>query len=150
MKIEIELNDFWTDEENLKEAVSRAIVTSVKKQILEQYKPQIEAQIASQVREFVETKINGEFIKILDEVKDGNPITLNRKEYDSVSDYVKFQIETTSGYNTIQDHLSKMAQSHFRKMKERYDLAFASHIVSKMKESGMLNEKIVGSLLPEA
>jgi hypothetical protein len=90
-------------------------------------------KIQKQVDLFVETgKIKGRYS--------------NDKEV-TVLEYIQADFNANSGYSSPKDQIQNLAKKFGDELKQRYDLLFASQIVAKLSENGLLKDSVVKMLL---
>lgn len=66
----------------------------------------------------------------------------------SIEDWIKSQFNANCGYHNANAKITELAKKFGDEMKQRYDLLFASQIVAKLDEHGLLKEGIAELLLP--
>ena len=71
----------------------------------------------------------------------------NSNEKMTLKEYILYQIQNNTGWNSPNENIKKLAQKFGEEMKNRYDLLFASQLVAKMNESGLLKEDVAKKLL---
>ena len=65
----------------------------------------------------------------------------------TLKEYILYQIQNNTGWNSPNENIKKLAQKFGEEMKNRYDLLFASQLVAKMNENGLLKEDVAKKLL---
>lgn len=65
-----------------------------------------------------------------------------------IEDWIKKKFNGNCGYGSAENQIKELAKKFGDEMKQRYDLLFASQIVAKLDEHGLLKEDIAGLLLP--
>jgi len=149
MKITIDISDFYLDDEQdiesgLKSyiksqcvsAIMQSIQSKVDDQITRQVKDTVEKTMYSRVTKAIESTMKQESFKS----RKGNGMV-------SIEEYVKETLEYTGGWQNFNDAITKIAKSHADEIKRRYDLLFASQIVAKMSENGLLKDDAIKLLL---
>jgi hypothetical protein len=149
MKIEIEISDFYLEDEELEtglkeyiksqtiNAIWKKIETKVDDHLKTAVKEQVEKLMYQKMGLFIDDFINVGLIK--------SSISSNQV---NIKDYIIEKFKHDSGWASPDNAIKKLAQSFANEMKDRYDLMFASQLVAKMNENGMLKED-VGKLLLE-
>lgn len=146
MKFEIEVTDFWLEEEELSVAlkdhvtkvVIHAVTKSIEDRVASAITTRVEATITNQVSKIIEAKLN--------ELVDTGMILVDRKEI-SIADRVKQVFEQNTGWSNPRDQIARLAEAFGKDLKNRYDAAFANRIVVKINEQGMLKDEVVRLLL---
>lgn len=154
MKIVIELDDFWMEEDskNLTDQIKDHIIYKAKTDVWDDIKKMVkdhcEVEITRQVKEQLYKKINVQIAEIISTEK-------LRKQYSGVEtqtipEWIKEELSRASiDRNFIQDWVSKQAQNFGLELKQRYDLLFASQLVLKMNETGLLKEDVAKKLFED-
>ena len=148
MKITVDLEDFWFEEEeqlipalqdHLKTVVIRQIGDSIKKQVDvfmdKAIKEEIESQLQVRVKVLMESylqtgKLKGKY---------------SSDQEMTIEEWLAKQLMEQR--TSTQDFVVKSAEFQVNQLKKRYDLLFASQIVSKINEQGFLKEDIANMLL---
>lgn len=156
MKFTIEIEDFWTDEDS--SSVSDELKDYIIKDLFRQVKKHIDNELESKVYEVVRKKaedyMNSSAMSLVDEILKKEMIpNPKRNEKDqpeqiSVNDYIKYKFIQDAGWSNNSDRLKKLADQFGKEIKDRYDLLFASQIVSKLNGEGLLKDDIAKLLLP--
>lgn len=164
IKVEVDLSDFYDEsegEEDFSAQIKDAIAWDVKQQILKDWKGKITDEFKSYVVAEIE-KSKTSFIN--DTLKELAVDAKIKKSYYSdemvsIKDYIIEKLEQTQLSNdAVQEfirnetknennRLEKIAKSFTTELKERYDLLFASQIVSKLNGNGMLKDKVAKLIL---
>lgn len=152
MKFTIDIEDFYLDEgDELESSLKKHIINEVCSQIQKSIKDRVEIQISMEVKDTIEKQMYSTISKEIKNVIDGglikNPDSYSDKKQITISDYIKKKFENDSGWGSPREHIEKLAKSHAEELKKRYDLMFASQIVSKLHQNGMLKEDIAKLLL---
>jgi hypothetical protein len=149
MRITIDLEEFWTDEECLSDALKHAITANIIREVMDK----IEAKAVEEIRntcvkvvdEFLEKKIS---LYIDEEIRKGEiKSSRNSSNKVPIHEYIRERFEYGHGWNSFDDKIKKLTTQFSNEMKERYDLLFASQLVAKMGNSGMLKEDVAKLLL---
>ena len=106
-------------------------------------KDKVDNQISIKVAETVKMKMEsiideklGQIIKT-EKVKKFN----NRSESVTMEEYVKDVFENGFNYNNVKNHIAEIAKRLSKDLRDRTDLMFASQIVLKLNEQGLLKEE---------
>lgn len=149
MKITVEVEDFYLEEQDLSEALKKYVTDDVVRQISASIKTQTEALINSTVKQAVldtvQPSINEQVSKLLvtGEIKKSG----YGNEKTTVEAFVKEAFEKGEALNSVKSHIEKLSKTFADDMKKRYDAAFASQVVMKLNEQGFLKEDVVKALL---
>ena len=149
MKFTIELEDFYTDEDDsdsLEASLKKHIITDVTHKIQASIKDKVDKQITEKVGAIVEEKIIAAIDGKLSELIDTGMIRRNGKDI-SIVDFVKDEFQRTHGWSNPQSQIEKIAKRFGEELKLQYNNAFANKIVMNMKEQGLLKDEVVQILL---
>ncbi len=150
MKIDINVSDFYLDENDgletgLKNMIKHEVIQSINKQI----KDKVEAQITMEVKDTVEKLLYKQITSDIKEILETGT-TKSRKDSNKqvlFKDYVRECFDYNGGWTSFEANIKKLAEAFSVELKQRYDLLFASQIVVKMQEQGLLKEDVVKLLL---
>lgn len=149
MKLAIELEDFWMDEDSgdieaeLKEYVVREVAGKIQKSIREK----VEEQITKKVQEIIEFKLGTIIDEKISQVIDSETIKPRRCNEIKIVDHVKNLFETHHGWGNADEKIKRIAKEFGEELKHQYNNAFANKIVQNMKEQGLLKDEVVQILL---
>lgn len=149
MKITVEVEDFYMEEGDLSTELQKYVTQEAVRQISASIKTQTDALINSSVKQAVtdtvQPSINEQVNKLLvtGEIKKHN----YSNETTTIEQFVKEAFEKGDALNSIKSHIEKLSKNFAEDMKKRYDLAFASQIVIKLNEQGMLKDDVAKILL---
>jgi hypothetical protein len=152
MKFTITIEDFWLDEEqDLEPKLKSHIIHNVVQQIHASIKSKIDEHVTKEVKAQVEQSLYRKISTLVGEIIATDKI---KGRYSGEADmtlqeYVHEQFKNNTGYNSIQDNIKKLANSFADDMKRRFDLLYASQIVAKMSDNGLLKEDAVKLLLSQ-
>ena len=150
MKLEIKLNDKynWEDElipNQLAKLITQEVCQSIRGSIQQVAITKIEEEckrlINSTIEKRIEKKCN-EFIKKM-EVKS----IYNSLNMVSIDEYLKEKIGKTFQERRLEATIEEIAKKQVDEFKKRYDLLFASQLVAKMTDAGLVNKDIAKLLL---
>ena len=152
MKFTVEIEDFWLDEDSgsLDEELRHAIKSEVVREIKSSIKEQIEAEIKAVAKEEIAGSLSTEIAMVIRDIVTNGTIKKQSNSEDriTVKELIVGIIE--GGRNSWSDprkELQKYADKHMEKIKSQYDFIFASSIVKKMAEQGMLKDANIDKLL---
>lgn len=152
MKFTVELDEFWMDEdsgtldEKLKSYVIHDVIMQIKSGIREKIETEISSQIQKQLEQCMYEYIQKEVKDFISEGKIRKS-SYNKEEI-LIKDWIKEKFTGDTGYNNPEKVIKSLAKDFGKEMKERYDLLFASQLVAKMSEAGLLKEDVAKLLLP--
>lgn len=147
MKFTIEVEDFWlNDEDNLEENLKKYIISDIVRQIDASIKAKVDDHINKEVKAQVEQTLYRKISTLVGETIATDKI----KGYYSNDPEMTLQEHIKAKFNSshkeeskIFDQLiEKLAKQFGEELKKRYDLLFASQLVSKLHENGMLKEDV--------
>lgn len=161
ISFKIELEEFYMDEDqnNLEEELVKYIKEETIRSIWKKIEKKVEDQIQMEVKRTVEsnfTKIISAHVNKIISSKD--PIIKNVQVYDpvkqnyaykdaSIEEYIHSKFVKDTGWGSPNDAIEKLAKRFAEEMKNRYDLMFATQIVSKMNDQGLLKNEALAKLL---
>jgi len=155
MKVTIDFDDFWLDEDSgdLKSELKSYVVMQTKAQIWNKIKDEVKTALVNTIRSKVETSIELEVRKYVEELYNSEEIYIKEQYSNSepipFKAYVKKRITSKVDTTTVKSFIEDKAKEHVKSLKASYDLQFAAHVVSKMQEQGMLKEDILKKLTTE-
>ena len=149
INVTVDLSEFYSEEDEMtfSDQIKSHIVFQVKQSIFTDFRDKIgdefKTAIVAAIKEEKEAIITAEINALIDSKK-------LKKGYNgdevSISEWISYEFERNgvSG-KEINEKLEKIvkssAESLGKEIKERYDFLFASQIVSKLSENGLLNEQ---------
>lgn len=161
MKITVEVNleDGWFDEDqNLDEALKSTIVSQVKQKLWSELKVKAEkeilTQVNTQVNDELESKIQAAVKELIIEDKFKNPNYYSNSddparkiEFITLKELTHYKFSSNnSSYSNITDTIKKLSKAFSDEMRNRYDLSFASQLVSKLNEQGLLKQGVFDAI----
>ena len=152
MKFVIELDDFYLDEDgDLVPALKRYVVDEVLRTIYKKIEEKVQKQIAVEVKAMVEKTLYKKTSVIISDVLKNEEVMKPgySKEKVKIEEYIRLQFEDRGGWSNPNDHIKSLADKFAKELKERYDIIFATHIVAKVNEQGMLKENVAKLLLED-
>ena len=141
MKFTIEVEDFYMDsddEQNLEKDLKSYIIRDVTNQIMKSIKEKVDVE--DNMFRFMNISIE-EIIQTEKIKKDNKEITL--------VEYIKDHFQNRNSYRSADEVITREAEKFAKEMKNRYDLLFASQLVAKMSNAGMLKEDVAKILLEQ-
>ena len=149
INVTIDLDDLWTDESSISEEISMEIKRKVLEEIWNKLKPAVEDQITRVTKNEVEKMYCRKINTFIDEFFETGELKSpkNSNEKMTLKEYILYLIQNNTNWNSPNENIKKLAQKFGEEMKNRYDLLFASQLVAKMNENGLLKEDVVKKLL---
>jgi len=151
MQITVELDSAYLQGDNLDDALAQKIITEitnniwgkirdkVDKQIDKIAKAHVQEQLDDQIKKYVRTFIKTEKVQA--------PRFSDFDEEDcSLEDYIKYMFDKDSKSDKIEKVVRNLASDYSSAVKDRYDMAFASQMITKMKEANLLKENVASAL----
>lgn len=111
---------------------------------------QIENEITNSVKKQVEETLKEQIQVLVTDVISTGKIRVDSYSDNEIpiEDWIKKKFNGNCGYGSAENQIKELAKKFGDEMKQRYDLLFASQIVAKLDEHGLLKEDIAGLLLP--
>lgn len=149
MKIEIDISDFWLEEGELETELKRYIthqaVNAINASIKERVEKHVDAEAKRQIEESMYKLINSHITECIASEKVKNPY--NSSEQITLTEWITGRFEKSDNTAKLNDVVSKVAKNYADEIKQRYDMLFASQLVSKMHENKMLKDDVANMLL---
>ena len=157
MKFTIDIEDFWMDDESggvaheLEKYITREVVSKIYKSIEKKLEDTIVVKIDSMVTAALYRKSTAFIKKFLER---GMIKARVRNEHGNmedgeitIEDFIKSKFQNDSGWSSPNDRIEKLAKGFAEDMKNRYDLLFATQIVSKLGEQNLLKDSVMKELV---
>lgn len=150
MKIVIDLEDFWfEEEEQLIPALQEHVTRTVIREIGDSIKKQVDAFMDKAMKNEIEKQLEMRVKLLMDAYIENNKV---KGSYSSdpeltVSEWINKKMSESRP--NIHDAVKKQAELIGVDLKRRYDLLFASQIVAKINEQGLLKDDVARLLLPK-
>lgn len=154
--VTVDLSDFYSeeDEKTFSEQIKCEIFRQVKYDVLASFKETMKDEFTKQVIEVVREEKEEFIVSVLKELVVDSKIKkrYNSNELISVRDWIIEDLNRTYlSDGSLKDYLNKetkkTTENIISTLKERYDMLFASQIVSKLNENGMLKDDVAKLLL---
>lgn len=148
----IDLNEFWLGEDKLDKELQYRITQKVVRQVMEKISDAVDKEIKEQVTQKIQNTL-GERIEgiIAAATKDLKLKYRYQNEEQTLEEFVHKLLTDTDQRSTVNEKIKKVlndiASDHYEKLKDRFDMLYASQLVSRMKEGGLLNEQVANTLL---
>lgn len=152
MKIEIDLKEFWLEEEDIgrtvAETIKRDIVYQVKNEVLQHIREKLSAELSTLIlNEYNRTLadiLQAELTAIIDA---DNFVTVNGQKL-PFKEYILSRLAGQySRMDYVQNTFDTVAKQFAANMKTQYDQVFATQIVKRIGEQGMLRDDVAKLLL---
>ena len=150
MKFKIEVDDFWMDSGSelapeLKTYIINEVVNNIYKKIEKKVEEQINLEVKRMVVDTLYNKTSLIISKVIktEKVKgrySGDPMV-------TIEEHIKEKFLNDSGWSNPNEVIKGLAKEFAAELKQRYDIAFATHIVAKINEQGLLKEEIAKLLI---
>jgi len=153
MKFTIDIKNFWTrEDESLDEGIKRYLVDEVKKEIWNSIKNEVKTDLIKQIKQEISDSMKENINNVMKTMIDNDEIILSGR-YSSdeplpMKEYIQKQMNDKNNYNTPTGEIEKIAERHAKEISKRYDLLFASQLVAKLGNNGLLKEDVARLLLP--
>lgn len=150
MKITIDLEDFFLEEgDQLQDALKKHITWQVTQDITKSIKEKVDNEVAAAIRKQVVDGLNEQINSFISENIKTNLVKSYKDSSKLVplQEYIAELFTYQSGWGTKSEEIKKLATQLGQEMKNRYDLLFASQLVAKMSETGLLKEDVAKILL---
>lgn len=150
MKFTIEVEDFYMEEGDLESNLKSHIINACVSKITSDLKVKIEDGVQKEVKAQVEQTLYRKIGSFVTESIENDKIKgryANDPEM-TLQEWVKLQFTEKAREKAPTDAvIEKLAKQFGEELKKRYDLLFASQLVTKMKDSGFLKEEVANLLL---
>lgn len=147
MKFKIEIDHFWLDEDSdLEPSLKKYIINEVVRKIEEKNRSIINNEINRIINKKVDDVIIPKINDIISEIMKQEKIYISYTGYNkdneeiTIEEYIKKKFLKDSGWDNPKESIEILAKQFSKELKDRYDIMFASHIVSKINEVGLLKE----------
>ena len=149
MKFIVEIEDNYIEEGEIMSELQNQVKSDVVNQIKKHINDRVEKQVIIEVKDTVEKQM---YILITSAISD----VIKNEEFPSrnssskkvtIEEYIKECLTYQGGWQNFQDVTKKIAENMSLELKKRYDLLFASQIVSKLSENGLLKDDAVKMLM---
>ena len=148
MKFTVEIEDGWIEDGELNAELKRQVISGIVNQIT----PVLAEGHIRLIGETAKKNI----IKIFDDAanKETEKFILEGKVKSdrgnglvTVQEFIKEKFDSSNSYSSQKELIEKLAKNYSIEIKNRYDMMFASQLVIKMSEQGLLKEGVLQSLM---
>ena len=156
IQVNVDLSEFFSevDEQSFSEQIKNHITYTVKNEVLAEWKEKITKEFNEQVKATIEQEKERLISNMLNELILSEKLHRSHgsKELVSIKDFAienlkSWWLNESTTTRTFDKILQKESESIVEKLKERYDLMFASQIITKLNEAGMLKEDVAKLIL---
>lgn len=162
-KIEIDLNEiinelfedfnpeYDTIDLDIKSEVKKDIIFQTKREVLKEVKEPLKLEMQNRVKILVTDAFKDEVNNSVKEfVKNGKIKGRYSNDPDlSVQEWIAKEFQDTSRYNTLSDLVKKKSEKLAKEIRDRYDHLFASQLITKMNEQGLLKDGVFNALMQD-
>lgn len=162
LKVEIDIQeilnelfeDFNPEEESfeldLKETIRDGIVGDVKRQIIQMQSQKIREQIISETKTLINKSINDKIKNDVEGFYENGLLKVDySKEEVSVQDWIRrhFSLKSNEYTRQLKDKVQLQSKVCVDELKQRYDMLFASQIITKLNDQDLLKDGVFKSLM---
>lgn len=151
-QMKIELEEFYLDGGELESELKHRIIQKVVREVMDKISDQVDKMVQEIVKEEFSQSLQDKIRTLVQQAaKDVKVKQRYSKEERTLEEYVVHLLEkddSNSGVKKkIEDVLKDISNSHFEKIKGRFDMLYASQLLHRMKESNLLKEDVAHVLL---
>lgn len=152
MKFTVELDDFYLDEEeDLIPALKNEVIGQVTEKIWNRVREKVESSVVDpliiKIKNNIDQKINEMMMEKLTAIMETETFKPDRYRKEmTYREYIEAEINNAN-YGNLTNTVKEFANKRADEIKNRYDLVFASQIVSKLNANGMLKEDVAKLLI---
>jgi hypothetical protein len=154
MKLTVELDDFWVNEDSGAEDIERElkdyIISEVTAKIYRKIAAQVNTQITESVGALVEKKLSATIDSEIASCIDGGTIRTSNKGEVKIVDHVKDMFLNNRGWSAPDRAMDRICKDFAIELKNQYNNAFANKVVKSIKEQGLLKDEVVQILLGDS
>lgn len=148
MKFIVEIEDNWIENDSIIDEMKRQIISNLSNQIIEKL---LQGHVRL-IEKITTEKVIQVFDKISNDatddfIKNGKVKSSRNNSMLTIPEFISERFEYNSNYNNQKNEIEKLAKNYSIEMKNRYDMMFASQLVIKMNEQGLLKEGVFQSLM---
>lgn len=149
MKVTVDISDFYLEEGELESELKKYITNQVVATVTESLKKQVELKLELETKNKIKEQLDQLISDTLDScIKNNKVKAYSGSDLVTIQQYIRDMFERGSGWNNPNDKIEKLAKGFSEELKKRYDLMFASQIVIKLNEQGMLKDEVMKLLIP--
>lgn len=150
MKITVELDSTYLEGSNLDEAISKKIEREVVNQIWSKVKEQAEKEISKVAEAYIKEHLNEQIISYTKTIIKTEKLSAPRyykgdSDQISLEEYIKYMLNKDSK-DKVKKAVKDFADQFTQKLKDRYDMEFATQIIHKMRHQDLLKDSVETAL----
>ncbi|MEO9884958.1 MAG: hypothetical protein ABJG33_04900 [Balneola sp.] len=147
--LSIRMDDIWVDEGDVEGALKSRIIREAEKAIWDKIKENVEKTVNAKVIALVESKMDAQIYEEITSIIKEDKIKPRYGKEQSLREFVegRFNESNTRGGKTVEKVVSDLAKNFGSEMKDRYDMLFASQLIVKLRDQGILKEEFAKSIL---
>lgn len=145
MNFKIEIDDFWLAEDSsLEEGLRDFLKNEVFCKISDSIKKKVESEVEKIVREKVHNELSVRIAAHTESIITTGKTKSHVKSSEQVTfeEYIAEVFNNQSNWNSLNDIVKKRAEALVAEIRNKYDLLFASRIVTKMQEQNLLKDDV--------
>lgn len=144
IKVEVDLGELYSDEEDsLQESITQYIKAQVIHEVWNKVRESVNTQITNQVKDEVNNQVRARVSAHIDGFLANGLLNPGTPMETKIITFLHDQIANTRAWQSIGPNLSKVAENYAKDVQQKYDVLFATNIVMKLKDNGMLvHEKL--------
>lgn len=151
MEIKIDISDFYMNDGDLESSLKEYVADKVIREIWGLIEKKVDAFCETEIKKQIENEMYSQMkLFIKDFIEAGTvPSPSNSKEQVTIAKYIEEKFKNSHGWGSPDERIREIATKFGNELKQRYDILFASQLVSKLNTNGMLKEDVAKLLLDE-
>lgn len=137
MEIKIDVSDFYLEDGDLESNLKAYVVREVTRTIWEQIKKEVKEKCETTVIHEVDRTLSTRMAAFTEECLADPELKVKGK---TIKEYLQDKYVNQSGWGSPAETLDKIAKQCGIEMKQRYDIVFATQIVRRLHDNGLLKE----------
>lgn len=147
MIFKIEIDDFWLDDESeLEPELKNYIIKTVVSTIWKRLESKIGQEMINEIHKTVEADFKGKFDAQIQHIIETQTIG-GGEDSPKLEDWLRNQFSNNTSWRNPVESIKDSAKMFGNEMRQRYDTLFASQIVIKMNEQGLLKDGVFDALM---
>jgi len=154
LQVTINLDEFYLEsDERGQESIQSALLSTIKHEVVSEIWCKIRQEVNKEIKDSVINEINSTIrIRINTHIDEYLNTGLLRPyieggENITIKDYLHMHITDNRYWQNLGANLAKVAENFAKELSKKYDLMFATEIIMKVKDSGMLDRDKLDKLL---
>lgn len=149
MRFTVEVEDFYIEEGELATELQHQLKSSIVREIREEIKDKVKSFTETHIRQVINEGLQARVQVLMDEIISSGKL---KGEYSSdpeitVEEMIRQRF--LKARPDITKTVESKVKSHVKDLQDRYDLMFATQLITKIKEQGFLKQEAVDMLLGE-